>query len=61
MPDRDWWQELWPNPQAMMRELGVRPGARAIDICCGDGYFTVPLAQLEGLVLPDHCEVASSG
>ena len=46
MPDRDWWQELWPNPQAMMRELGVKPGARAIDICCGDGYFTVPLAQL---------------
>lgn len=46
MPDRDWWSALWPNPEAMLRGLGVRPGMRAIDICCGDGYFTVPLGRL---------------
>ncbi len=46
MPDRDWWSALWPNPEAMLRGLGARPGRRALDVCCGDGYFTVPLARL---------------
>lgn len=46
MPDRDWWSALWPNPEAMLRGLGARSGQRALDVCCGDGYFTVPLARL---------------
>lgn len=46
MPDRDWWSALWPNPEAMLRGLGARPGQRALDVCCGDGYFTVPLARV---------------
>ena len=46
MPDRDWWSALWPNPEAMLRGLGAAAGHRALDVCCGDGYFTVPLARL---------------
>ncbi len=46
MPDRDWWAALWPNPQTVLQVLGVLPGMTVLDLCCGDGYFTAPLAKL---------------
>lgn len=51
MPDRDWWSALWPDPEGVLRKLGVAPGMTVVDLCCGDGYFTAPLAKLvEGRV-----------
>jgi SAM-dependent methyltransferase len=46
MPDPDWWEVLWPNPQQVLIVLGVQPEMEAIDLCCGDGLFTAPLALL---------------
>lgn len=46
MPDRDWWQALWPDPEGVMRKAGAAPGIRVVDLCCGDGYFTAPLSLL---------------
>ncbi len=46
MPDPDWWQELWPDPGKVLDALGVRPGMVAVDLCCGDGLFTAPLARV---------------
>lgn len=46
MPDRDWWTALWPDPENVMRSLGVVPGMVVVDLCCGDGYFTAPLARI---------------
>ena len=47
MPDADWWQALWPRPDQVLAELGIAPGTQAaIDLCCGDGLFTAPLARL---------------
>ena len=46
MPDADWWQALWPDPPKMLVEMGVEPGVVAIDLCCGEGLFTVPLAHI---------------
>ena len=52
MPDRDWWAALWPRPEDVLRAVGIRPGMRVLDLCCGDGYFTAPLARLvEGKVI----------
>lgn len=48
MPDRDWWATLWPDPEAALRALGVRPDMTVVDLCCGDGYFTMPLAKIAG-------------
>lgn len=45
MPDPDWWQALWPDPEEVIRALGVRPGMTVLDLCCGDGYFTAALAR----------------
>jgi SAM-dependent methyltransferase len=51
MPDRDWWQALWPDPEGVLRKLRIAAGLIAVDLCCGDGYFTAPLARLtEGRV-----------
>jgi len=46
MPNPDWWQALWPDPSKIIVEMGVEPGVVAIDLCCGDGLFTVPLARI---------------
>lgn len=48
MPDRDWWAALWPDPEGVLRQLGIGPGMSLLDLCCGDGYFTAPLARLTG-------------
>jgi len=51
MPDRDWWAALWPDPEGVVRLLGMEPSMLVVDLCCGDGYFTAPLARIvEGKV-----------
>jgi ubiquinone/menaquinone biosynthesis C-methylase UbiE len=44
MPDFDWWEALWPDPHGVLLALGVKRNIDAIDLCCGDGLFTAPLA-----------------
>ena len=46
MPDADWWRVLWPNPAKLLTDMGVAPGMIAVDLCCGDGLFTAPLAGI---------------
>ncbi|MEF0942370.1 class I SAM-dependent methyltransferase [Rhizobium sp. BR 362] len=46
MPDRDWWAALWPRPAEVLTDLGIQPHMTVLDLCCGDGYFTAPLARL---------------
>lgn len=46
MPDPDWWEALWPRPGEVVAALGPASGGEAVDLCCGDGLFTVPLARL---------------
>ena len=48
MPDRDWWSALWPDPEGVLGLIGVRTGMSVLDLCCGDGYFTAPLARIAG-------------
>jgi len=46
MPDPDWWQALWPDPANVLIKTGFAPGDIAVDLCCGDGLFTVPMSAL---------------
>ncbi len=48
MPDRDWWQALWPDPAQVLVAMGIVSGMAVIDLGCGDGYFTAPMANLVG-------------
>lgn len=46
MPDADWWEALWPNPAKVLADVGLKPGMNVVDLCCGDGWFTLPLARI---------------
>lgn len=46
MPDRDWWQALWPDPEGILRAVGIEAGMQVVDLCCGYGHFTVPMCKL---------------
>jgi SAM-dependent methyltransferase len=46
MPDADWWEALWPQPAKVLADLGIEPSMDVIDLCCGDGLFTAPLARM---------------
>jgi SAM-dependent methyltransferase len=50
MPDPDWWQALWPDPAGVLAASGLRAGMRAIDLCAGDGWFTLPMAKVASRV-----------
>ena len=46
MPDKDWWHALWPNPETVLRTVGIEHNMDVVDLCCGDGHFTWPMCQL---------------
>jgi ubiquinone/menaquinone biosynthesis C-methylase UbiE len=46
MPDADWWQALWPQPEKVLADIGVEPGMHVVDLCCGDGLLTAALAKM---------------
>ena len=37
---------MWEDPHATLRALGVDDAGSVLDLGCGDGFFTVPLAEL---------------
>lgn len=46
MPDPGWWEALWPDPAKVLESTGLKPGMSVIDLCSGDGWFTLKIAQL---------------
>jgi len=45
MPDPDWWQALWPDPEGVVQTLRIEPGMVVVDVGCGPGYFTAAIAR----------------
>ncbi len=48
MPDRNWWHALWPDPDGVVKALGIEPGMTVVDLGCGYGYFTAAMARQVG-------------
>lgn len=46
MPDPDWWKALWPDPAHVLALVGIESGMEVVDLCCGDGWFTLPIARI---------------
>ncbi len=46
MPTAGWWEALWPDPAGVLAALGVRPGMEVVDLCSGDGWFTLQIAKI---------------
>ena len=58
MPDRDWWQALWPDPANVLQALGLQARMEVVDLCYGDGYFTGPLRNCQlvsHITRANHC------
>jgi len=63
MPTAGWWEALWPDPAGVLAKVGVRPGMDVIDLCSGDGWFTLQIAKVAHHVVaididPNMLEVA---
>ena len=46
MPTAGWWEALWPDPAGVLRSVGIKPGMEVIDLCSGDGWFTLQIAKI---------------
>jgi SAM-dependent methyltransferase len=46
MPTSGWWAALWPDPAGVLAATGIKPGMDVVDLCCGDGWFTLPIARV---------------
>jgi len=51
MPTAGWWEALWPNPAGVLTAVGLRSGTDVIDLCSGDGWFTLQIAKIARHVL----------
>ncbi|MGB6350797.1 MAG: class I SAM-dependent methyltransferase [Pseudolabrys sp.] len=46
MPTAGWWEVLWPDPAGVLTKVGIKPGMDVIDLCSGDGWFTLQIAKV---------------
>jgi SAM-dependent methyltransferase len=46
MPTAGWWETLWPNPASVLEVAGLKRDTDVIDLCCGDGWFTLEMAKV---------------
>jgi SAM-dependent methyltransferase len=46
MPTAGWWEALWPDPAGVLTAVGITSGMVVIDLCSGDGWFTLQIAKL---------------
>jgi SAM-dependent methyltransferase len=46
MPNAGWWEALWPDPVGVLAKVGIKSGMDVIDLCSGDGWFTLQIAKL---------------
>jgi len=46
MPNAGWWEALWPAPAKVLSSVGLTSGMDVVDLCAGDGWFTLEIAVL---------------
>lgn len=47
-PGEETLRRSWRKPETTLEAVGLRVGMVFIDVGCGDGFFTIPAAQLVG-------------
>ena len=51
MPTAGWGEALWPDPAGVLAAVGLKPGMAVIDLCSGDGWFTLQIAKIADRVV----------
>ena len=51
MPEPCFWDALWPDPAKVIRQVGISAGMVVVDLCSGDGLFTLQLSKIAREVL----------
>ena len=51
MPTAGWWETLWSEPARVLEAVGLKRNMDAVDLCCGDGWFTWEMAKVARRVL----------
>jgi len=46
MPTAGWWEALWPDPAGVLTAICLRSHTDVIDLCSGDGWFTLQIAKI---------------
>ena len=46
MPTAGWREALWPDPAGVLASVGLRSDMDVIDLCSGDGWFTLQIAKV---------------
>jgi SAM-dependent methyltransferase len=58
MPTAGWWEALWPDPASVLANVGLKSCMDVIDLCSGDGWFTLPIARIARHVAAIDIDVA---
>ncbi len=58
MPNVGWWEALWPDPAGVLAMVGIKSGMDVIDLCSGDGWFTLQIAKLARRVVAIDIDAA---
>lgn len=45
MPTAGWWEALWPDPAKVLSAVGITAAMTVVDLCSGDGWFTLQIAK----------------
>jgi ubiquinone/menaquinone biosynthesis C-methylase UbiE len=51
MPPAGWWEALWPDPAKVLHTVGLTSGMNVVDLCSGDGWFTLQIAKTADQVI----------
>lgn len=58
MPNAGWWEALWPDPVGVLAAVGIKRGMDVIDLCSGDGWFTLQIAKIAQQVIAIDIDTA---
>ena len=58
MPNAGWWEALWPDPAGVLAAVGIKSGMDVIDLCSGDGWFTLQIAKIANRVVAIDIDAA---
>jgi SAM-dependent methyltransferase len=58
MPNSGWWEALWPDPASVIAKVGIESGMDVVDLCSGDGWFTLQIAKIARRVVAIDIDAA---